>query len=35
MELLHQVMNWFYGGLALGAVAIGLWFYKKRKESDR
>jgi hypothetical protein len=35
MELLHQVMNVFYGVLAAGAIVIGCWLYKKRKDSDR
>jgi LPXTG-motif cell wall-anchored protein len=35
MDAFHQIMNWFLGGLLLGAIVIGAWFYKKKKESDR
>ena len=35
MEMFHQIMNWFYGGLLIAAICIGGWFYKKKKESDR
>jgi LPXTG-motif cell wall-anchored protein len=35
MEAFHEVMNWVYGVLMLGAIGIGAWFYKKKKESER
>ena len=35
MELFHEIMNWFYGVLMLGAIGIGVWFCKKKRESDR
>jgi LPXTG-motif cell wall-anchored protein len=35
MQIFHEVMNWFYVGLMVGAIGIGAWFYKKKKESDR
>jgi LPXTG-motif cell wall-anchored protein len=34
METFQQVMYGFYALLILGAIAIGVWFYKKRKESQ-
>jgi hypothetical protein len=35
MQIFHEVMNWFYVGLMVGAIGIGVWFYNKKKESDR
>ncbi len=35
MEIFHQAMNVFYGVLVIGAVCIGVWFYRKKKESDQ
>ena len=35
MQIFHEVMNCFYGVLVVGAICIGAWFYKKKKESDR
>jgi LPXTG-motif cell wall-anchored protein len=35
METFHQLMNWFYAVLIVGAVGIAVWFLKKKRESDR
>ena len=35
MEIFHEIMNGFYAVLMLGAIGIGFWFYRKKKESDR
>ncbi len=35
MEKLQEFMSVFFGALAVVAVAIGFWFYKKQKENDR
>ena len=35
METLQQIMYGCYAVLMLGAVGLGMWFYKKRKENDR
>ena len=34
METFQQVMYGFYALLILAAIAIGVWLYKKRKESQ-
>ena len=34
METFQQIMYGFYALLTLAAIAIGVWFYKKRKESQ-
>jgi hypothetical protein len=35
MEIFKEVMTCFYAVLGLGAICIGYWCYKKKKESDR
>ncbi len=35
METFQQIMYGFYAVLILAAVGISVWFYKKKKESDR
>ena len=34
METFQQIMYGFYTLLTLAAIALGVWFYKKRKESQ-
>ena len=34
METFQQIMYGFYALLTLAAIALGVWFYKKRKESQ-
>jgi len=34
METFQQIMYGFYALLALAAIAIGVWFYKRRNESQ-
>jgi len=34
METFQQVMYGFYALLTLAAIALGVWFYRKRKESQ-
>jgi LPXTG-motif cell wall-anchored protein len=35
MAIFKEVMNVVYAVLGLGAIGIGYWLYKKKKESDR
>jgi len=34
METFQQIMYGFYALLTLAAIALGVWFYRKRKESQ-
>lgn len=34
METFQQIMYGFYALLILAAIAIGVWFYKRRKGSQ-
>ena len=35
MAIFQQIMYWFYAVLLLAAIGIAVWFYKKKKESER
>jgi len=35
MEIFQQIMYWFYAVLMLAAIGIAVWFYKKKRESER
>ncbi len=35
MQTFQQIMYGFFAALALAAVGIAVWFYKKQKENDR